>query len=1016
MAASSPRTAPGSGLIGREEELSELRAGLEDARAGRGRLFLLSGEAGIGKTRLLEAVVEHGARGGVRAVWGRCRESGGSPALWPWRQVLRSCVANTSAPDLAQQLGSAAPDLAQLVPELHSPPVPPPPTPPPPGARARLFDAVVDVLVSTAAQGGLVVALDDLHAADETSLRLLAHVAGQLSSSAVLVVGAYRDDKVRASPRLHQLVSAVARQGRRLALAGFDEADVARLVEDVLPDPVSPEVARDIRHLTDGNPLLAREAARLVATEGPARLPEDVTSVVRRRLDALSPTTRALLAHAAVLGREFDVRTLHLMAGREPEAVLDGLRQGADAGLVEPTRVRSWAFTHSLLGAALYAELPAEDRALLHRAAGRALERAHASELEAHLTTLAHHFSEAARCGEAGTATDYCAQAGRQAMAVLAFEEAARLFGLALEVLALDPPVDEARRGQLLMALGEAEVGRGDLGRSRACYAKALKAVRAAGAPELVARAAVGFAGSTESMVNATRRSVLEEALAALPPGDSALRAELLLSLGAASAGSRQAPRHLSAQGLEIARRVGDPALMRRALCEWHLLNMEPDALDERLAVADELAELAASSGDLEGLVLARQWRAADLFEAGEIEATRAELELGGQESNRLRLPSVSWGLALIAAAVSLLEGQLQEAERLASAALTLGERSDRRDVDAVFSSQMAAIRREQGRFEDAAGLARQHVERFPDSNVAIERGVVAVALAEAGRSDEARHELGVLYGHVGGHTGWGGLVGPSLAAELCCLLDDRDRAAGLYPVLRTHAGRHVVKGVAHYSLGAADRYLGGLATVLGRYDEAEGHFEAAHRLHERLGAPLWLARGQLDHARMLLRRARPGDDPRARELLATAQGSYRAMAVPDREARVVVLLDELGPGPARPSVPSRGTLRQEGEYWVMEYTGTPIRLRDSKGLRYLVRLLRHPGQELHCIDLFSETGPTAPDAERARQSVTRAVKGAIDRIAQVDPDLGAHLRTTIHPGVYSSYTPDPRAPITWVE
>ncbi len=226
-----------------------------------------------------------------------------------------------------------------------------------------------------------------------------------------------------------------------------------------------------------------------------------------------------------------------------------------------------------------------------------------------------------------------------------------------------------------------------------------------------------------------------------------------------------------------------------------------------------------------------------------------------------------------------------------------------------------------------------------------------------------------------------------------------------------------MVIGAATATYGSCDRYLGQMCTLLGRYDEAASHFQAAHALHRRLGARSWVARGQADHAAMLLRRDEPGDLVLAMDLIDEARDQLRALGMEVPARRVAELARRLG-GEHPERAPRRASFRLEGEQWAVEYDGLQIRLTDSRGVRYLARLLARPSQEIHALDLVDpEAGSNrrvTSDIERARQSTTRAIKTAVDRIEEAHPKLGEHLRTTVRTGIYSAYRPDPRAPIRW--
>ncbi|MDQ3898638.1 MAG: hypothetical protein M3326_15580, partial [Actinomycetota bacterium] len=437
-------------------------------------------------------------------------------------------------------------------------------------------------------------------------------------------------------------------------------------------------------------------------------------------------------------------------------------------------------------------------------------------------------------------------------------------------------------------------------------------------------------------------------------------------------------------------------------------------------------------------------------------------------------------------AALALVEGRLADADRLANEARSAGDGIEPASVEERFQAQLRRIDVERSRFEELAERCRALLEsrgRRPPRHPGCLGADLGVSSLRLGRHDEARRALdGVLSspGVLGPDGARRRLCCVAAAAELCWALDDAGHAAALYDVLRPYAELHVVETEGGCSLGACARYVAQVAAMLGRFDEADAWFERAHRTHERLGAPAWLARSRADHARMLVLRGGPGDLARARHLADAAADAFTALGMgPYAEwARSGVQARATGRRDEGPTALGRARLQQEDGYWAFEYGGAVVRLRDSKGVRYLVRLLRQPGRELHALDLVGGgsddaestltpevkaayrarmrdlrdeldeatanndlaraaraqdeidglvaelsavvaghgPGGTTSDAERARQSVTRAVKGTVERLADADAALGLHLRSTVRTGVYSSYAPDPRAPIVWEE
>ena len=445
-------------FVGREAELQELLVGLEDAVAGRGRLFLLSGEPGIGKSRLADELVRSARARGARILIGRCWEAGGAPAYWPWVQSLRSYVRESDTAALRSQLGAGAAAVAQILPELREvlPGLPEPPSLDSEGARFRLFDATVDFLRNASASRPIVLVLDDLHAADTPSLLLLQFLARELGRSRILLLGAYRDvDPIPGQP-LTVMLAEVAREpvARRLSLAGLSEHDVAEYVELTASEIASPELVAALHTGTEGNPLFVGEIVRLLAAEGrldepgpQLAVPQSLKEVIARRLRHLSAECKRVLSLASVLGREFDLDVLASASGLERSTLLELLDEAIAQQLVTdvPGSRARLRFGHTLFRDGLYDELPSSRRRQLHRAVGETLEKLSSGNADSHLTELAHHFCEAVPSVDPSKAVDYARRAGDHAVSLLAPEEAVRLYEIALSL------VDDRERPRLLL-------------------------------------------------------------------------------------------------------------------------------------------------------------------------------------------------------------------------------------------------------------------------------------------------------------------------------------------------------------------------------------------------------------------------------------------------------------------------------------------------------------------------------------------------------------------------------------
>ena len=439
-------------FVGRERELEELEAALEDARSGRGRLFLIAGEPGIGKSRLADEFAARAHLRGARIVWGRSWEAGGAPAYWPWVQVLRACIRDDDLGAFLAGLGSVAGDIAQILPELRDryPDLPEPVSLDPEGARFRLFDSTTTFLRESAKDRPLVVALDDLHAADAPSLLLLGFLAGQLIEARVLVLGAYRDEELLTNQHLAPILLEMDRQPatRHIRLSGLSEREVATFIDATVAAPRAASLAAAVHEETDGNPLFVREVMRLLAAEGrldavwDARhpgitIPPRIREVIDRRLGLLPESCRELLSVASVLGGAFRLDALAQVSGLTLDALLETIEDAVTAGAVidVPGSIGRMRFSHTLLRDALYEDLATARRKHLHREVGEALERLYADDPDPQLAELAHHFCAAIPGGDVDKAIDYARRAGERAATLLAYEEGVRLFSLALQVL-----------------------------------------------------------------------------------------------------------------------------------------------------------------------------------------------------------------------------------------------------------------------------------------------------------------------------------------------------------------------------------------------------------------------------------------------------------------------------------------------------------------------------------------------------------------------------------------------------
>lgn len=1106
-------------FVGREEELAALTAGLDAAEGRHGGLFLLGGEPGIGKSRLADELATAARQRGLLVLWGRGWEEAGAPAYWPWIQVLRAYLRQTDAAVARAHLGTGAADIAQMLPEVRDlfPELPPPQAAESDAARFQLFDSTATFLRAAADARTMLIVLDDLQAADTSSLRLLQFVAGQLADTRMLVVGTYRDMEL--TP-IHPLTDAIAELSREpatriLAVRGLGRSALRQLIGATAGQEPNAQLVSALARGTKGNPLYASEAVRLLSAEGRldqlahtpsghVAVPPGVRATIGRRLEQLGTDTRALLSVGAIIGPEFDRDLLGTIAELDHAAIEQGLDEATREGLlmeVAGAAGRS-RFSHDLVRETLYDELTAARRVTIHRRAAEVLEARQDAEGGGHLAELAYHFFEGQPHGSADRrAVDYARQAGYEASRALAFEEAAQLYTMALAAIDRSAVPDPRLKLDVLLALGDVQNASGEVATAREAFMEAAALAKELGAPRELARAALGLGGRMAwSRAGSETRLVplLQDALVHLGGMDDGLRVRLLSRLACAFRSSpelRGDSDALTRQALELARSMDDPEVLAHALVGRFWATWWPDNTEERLRIASEMFELAQGLGDGERMLDARVMLILIHTETADMTNARRELTEIERTVAALRQVGQLWLGIANRALLALMEGDFAAAE-----VVLHGEETDPGSYFTLAHDNISAarfhrflLRREQGRLAEAEADVRAAVEEFPW--YPLHRSALACLLLGLDRRDEAQSVLDDLatddFAALYPDNEW--LLGVSLAAEAAAGLEDRAAATTLYAQLRPFAGRHAI-GVPEGSIGAVDRYLGLLARTLDRLDDAIRHLEDAVHINERMGARPWTAHARADLAAVLRRRDAPGDMRRATELEAQALATADALGMTKLATTLRARGSDDAPAPA-PVSAGRGIFRREGDTWSIALEGHAMRLKHAKGLSYLATLLQRPAQEIHALDLAvggavarnaappaeglhvegdGGTGPTldraakaayrervdelraevaqaeewndgeraarataelemltaelaaatglggrdrtgGSNAERARISVTRAIKAALDRIEAESPALGAHLRTTVRTGTFCSYTPDPRAPVTWV-
>jgi DNA-binding SARP family transcriptional activator len=905
-----PPAAPTDGIpalevgpfVGREPELARLRAALDEALSGRGRLVVLAGEPGIGKTRTASELAREAAKRGARVLWGRCYEREGAPPYWPWVQMIRSYVELCDRARLSAELGTGAAVIAEVVPEVAGvlgPLEPPPELADEKQARFRLLDSFASFLVRAASNEPLVLVIDDLHAADAGSLGLLELVARGLDRTHLLIVVAYRDIALGRGHPLSQTLAELARERLfdRLPLRGLSEQDVATFIEASAGPVPPPELVDRIYQQTDGNPLFVTEVVHLLEQEGKLaaetvpdgrgwsfRVPEGLREVIGRRLDRLSDRCNRVLQLAAVIGREFRLDQLTPLVDLSEEELLGVAEEALAARIVvePPGTAGCYRFVHVLFQDTLLEELSTTRRVRLHGQIAETLEALYGEQAEAHASALAYHFAAAESLLGPERLVHYSRLAGEQAFAAHAYEDAIAHFQRALSAREGSPIDDEI--ADLTVALVHSEF----LGRERYDLGEALDRLhRAFGYYAAAGRTqrAVDLAAYPFPLVYRPTGvpELLTRALDLAPPG-SLDAGRILANTGrflGTNVGDYEAAADAFHRALEIARHHDDLALERRILVLaarvdwWHL------RFDRSVARSMRALELARDADDQQTELYARAWLVREAATRGDLAEARAHAAVSLELADRLRERYWLATARVNGLWLAYLEGDWDEARRYSDAGLTLQPR------DARNLGLRALLEYELG----DAGAGDACVERLlqamrrTEPGSTVEHAMTAATIALAGRitarqdrfaeaeaaADTAlaaaiRFPIFDVYARLG-------------LAIIAVQRGDTAAARELYQMLKPRAGTLLILAAM-----AADRLLGLLALTMGELETATAHFDAALAFCGRAGYRPEYARTAFDYARALAAKAGPGDERRSAALRDEGLAIARACRMPAAE------------------------------------------------------------------------------------------------------------------------------------
>ncbi|MBX3190818.1 MAG: AAA family ATPase [Labilithrix sp.] len=1016
-------------LHGRDEPLQRLRDALAGARAGRGRLALVSGEAGIGKSALAGAIAAEAEAAGASVTWGRGWEFAEAPPYFPVMPCLRALA------------------LA------------------PAGDAFELWESVASSLAQRASTVWIV---EDLHVADLGTLDLLTFLAEPLRSMPALVIATVRPEDPRLTERMRQRLARMARAGLDLRLAPLGDRDVAALTEATTGRAVPASALGRLVELTGGNPLFVVECARTFKSAGGIEgtldtVPSTVRQVVLDRLALLSTTTQKTLVCGAVLGRDFSAALVARMQGTLPARAIDDLLPALRAGLVVENDPGLFAFKHAIVRDAVEGSLSADDLAKTHARAESAL--ASMGDGAEVLLERARHALEALR---AGLSADAALDLVRRSTEILEREGAFdRVFELSQRASAaraaglLPPATPEASMHHASVAR---RAGRSDVMR-RICEDLVARA-RVAPEPELFARAALLHASEIRpGVIDRLEVALLEEALALAPSGPLGCRVLARLATAIQPAPDQAVPARLARDALAKARASGDEHALLEVLenARWGLYVLGPR--DERVAIARELVERATLAGDVAKALQGRWSLACYHVEASDFAGFDREVDamlaIGTHPRDR-------WRALLLASMRALMKGDFVESDRHFTEASQLGGLVDDRAFPLSLAVHDVMRKRLQRRDDEArAALEGAEVLMRDLADAAIQIALLRASCA-AWSGDEAatREALAVIGGQRAP------LADPAAAALLAhayAVAGTDEQRRDARAIVAAWESREIEPDIVGFVYdGATARLLGLLDASLGDLERAEAHLRDAHALAVERGHAPWAAQVACELAVVLQRRGRAEE---ARAFAQRAASTARDLAMTSLEAEALRVTGARAPAPIDEAAVQ---MTKSSGQWTVQWGASRVTVKDSRGMQLLSRLVERPGEEIHVLSLASDTGASlvetnagealddrarseyrarlsvldeelaeaerhadggraaklrgerelllaelgrafglggrsraaASATERARVNVQRRLKDAIGRVAEADARLGRHLERSVRSGTFCCFRP----------
>lgn len=858
-----------STFVGREQQLDALDRVWQAVRSGERRFVTLSGEPGMGKTRLAQVFSQRVHDAGGHVLWGRCTAEN-LVAYQPAAEALRTALRSVN-PDILRSIVEPRPALRLLLPtdDLADPA-----ETATDAGRYDLYEALVEVLGDVATSAPIVYVIDDIQWADRSTLALVEHLIRQDRTGRLLVVATVRRPAGRATPDLDRFLTDLRRDGRLdlIEVGGMSTDDVAELLAGRGVTDAA-DLAESLRDRTGGNPFFLESLAEHGADSPDLSgrdLPTSVRDLIDQRVDALAPDIARVLTAAAIIGMRVDLDLLGAVADLDIDELLDVVDVAVEAGLLVEDEDIGWVtFPHALVRHSLVARTTRNREAQLHLLVADALERSPGLD---HDIALAQHLVSAGRLCPPARAAGAAVRAGTAALARHADDEARTWGQRALDVLAgADDPDAWAIAADAHLLVAEASRRLGEVKAADAALDQVIGEARIRRDGGVLTRAvqerglAVAGVGFAFGSVDHDLLELLDEALELVADDRVADRTSLLAwsSIARNSTADQRHQRDLAARAVAGARAVPDrPDLLALSLLADRLAHATPDGLDHRLEIGPEMDAAAAAAGWADLVVVGMVLDVVDLLEHADATAARARIEDLESFIVPFGRPVYDAYHLFLAAAVAQMEGRHAEAEALSARANDLGEISHADNARHARAGQVFVLARDLGTVGDLVPLTGAMAEEYP--TMAVWQTAHATSCAASGDVDAAREACRQIF-RTGGleavDSTWSTTV--AQLVEVCWMIGEAGWCAELAERLRPYADRMAVTGMGAVCLGSLHRSLALALDGAGLLDEAIDEIERAVAVSEEQGITLWLARALAERALLLDRRG--GEDDRER-------------------------------------------------------------------------------------------------------------------------------------------------------